>query len=227
MCNLTHAIFLSYFLTRQHYMFQASVVMRVTPVYKSVTTRAVSKVRGLTLLLWVGTLWMCGDGSRFRSTSLSKQCTSYIAPSTSRKRAADRWSLQSSLSMVEKAQKSHGARSRLRGRCSNGVPLIHFFQAEHRIQFRSRSMRFLGFSNYEKGASRQEFSKWWTVCSTFWRSGWSVVRSASLSKGDTSKKRPSPHLFKVPTRSNKVTPRTLLRALVCHGFVNRSNSHYN
>jgi hypothetical protein len=36
----------------------------------------------------------------------------------------------------------------------------------------------------------------------FTRSGWSVVRSVSLAKGATSKKRPSPHLYKVPTRSN-------------------------
>jgi hypothetical protein len=36
--------------------------------------------------------------------------------------------------------------------------------------------------------SRQEISKWSTVCSTFSRSGWSVVRSASLAKGGTSKK---------------------------------------
>jgi hypothetical protein len=45
-------------------------------------------------------------------------------------------------------------------------------------------------------------------------SGWSVVRSASLSKGGTSKKRPSPHLHKVPTQSNKMSPRTLQTALV-------------
>jgi hypothetical protein len=32
------------------------------------------------------------------------------------------------------------------------------------------------------------------VYSTFLRSGWSIVRSALLVKGDTSKKRPSPHL---------------------------------
>jgi hypothetical protein len=36
--------------------------------------------------------------------------------------------------MVGKAQKSHGARSGLYGGCSNGVPPIHSFQAEHRIQ---------------------------------------------------------------------------------------------
>jgi hypothetical protein len=118
--------------------------------------------------------------------------------------------------MARKAQKSHGARSGLYGGCSDGVPPIHFFQAEHRIHFRSRPMRFLGFSNREKGAPRrQEISKWSTVCSTFSRSGWSVVRSASLSKGGTSKKRPSPHLRKVSTRSNKVSPRTLQTALVC------------
>jgi hypothetical protein len=51
------------------------------------------------------------------------------------------------------------ARSGLHVGCSNGVPPIHFFQAEHRIQFTSRPMRFLGISNHEKGAPRQEISK--------------------------------------------------------------------
>jgi hypothetical protein len=45
-------------------------------------------------------------------------------------------------------------------------------------------------------------------------SGWGVVRSASLAKGCTSKKRPSSHLHKFPTRNNKVSPRTLQMALV-------------
>jgi hypothetical protein len=98
--------------------------------------------------------------------------------------------------------------------CSNGVPPIHFSQAEHRIQFRSRPMRFLGFSNYENGAPRQEIPKRSTIYNTLSRSGWSVARSASLAKGDTSKKRPSQHLHQVPTRSNKVSPRTLQTALV-------------
>jgi hypothetical protein len=152
--------------------------------------------------------------SLFRSTSLGKRCTSCNAPPTSRTHAADSSSLQnflprSSLFMVGKAQKSHGPRSGLYGGCSNGVPPIKFFQAEHRIQFRYRPMRLLGFSNHEKGALRQEISKWPTICSTFSRSGWSVVRSESLAKGGTSKKRPSPHLHKVPTRSNNLSPRTL------------------
>jgi hypothetical protein len=157
--------------------------------------------------------------SLFRSTCLGKRCTSYNAPPTSRKRAADRWSLrnflfQSFLLMVGKVQISHGTRSGPYGGCSNGVPPIHFFQVENRIKFRSCPMRFLVFSNHEKGAPRQEISKWSTVCSTFSKSGWSVVRSASLAEGGTSKKRPSPHFHKVPTRSDKVSPLTLQTALV-------------
>jgi hypothetical protein len=49
-------------------------------------------------------------------------------------------------SWLEKPKKSHGARSGSYGGCSNGVPLINFFQAEHR----SRHMQFLGFFNHEK-----------------------------------------------------------------------------
>jgi hypothetical protein len=53
-----------------------------------------------------------------------------------------------------------------------------------------------------------------TACSTFSRSGWSVVRIASLAKGSTSKKRPPLHLHKVPTRSSKVSPWTFQTAFV-------------
>jgi hypothetical protein len=157
--------------------------------------------------------------SLFRRVSLGKRCTSYNAPPISRKRATDRWSLQNFLPRISlftagRDQKSHGARSGLYGGCSNGVPPILFFQIEHRIQFRSRPVRFLGFYNHEKWAPRQDISKWSTVCSTFSRSGWSVVRIASLAKEGTSEKRPSPHLHKAPTRSNKASPRTLQTALV-------------
>jgi hypothetical protein len=86
----------------------------------------------------------------------------------------------------------------------------------------SRPMLFLGFSNHEKGAPKQEISKWSTVCSTFSRSGWSVVKSAALAKGGTSKKRPSSHLHKVPTRSKKVSPRTFQMALVYYHVLVRN-----
>jgi hypothetical protein len=99
--------------------------------------------------------------------------------------------------------------------CSAGKKLIGGTPLEHPPYSPDLTpMRFLGFSNHEKGAPRQEISKWSTVCNTFSRSGWSVVRSASLPKAGASKKRPSPHLHKVPTRSNKVSPRTFQTALV-------------
>jgi hypothetical protein len=58
------------------------------------------------------------------------------------------------------------------------------------------------------------WSLWQTVHTMFLRSGWSVVRSSSLAKGGTLKERPSLHLHKVSTQSNKVRPRTFQTALV-------------
>jgi hypothetical protein len=48
----------------------------------------------------------------------------------------------------------------------------------------------------------------------FSRSGWSVVRSVSLAKGGTSKKRPSSHFHKIPTQRNNMSPLTFQMALV-------------
>jgi hypothetical protein len=111
--------------------------------------------------------------SLFQSTSLGKRCTSYDSPPTSWKRAADRWSLRnflrrSSLFVVEKAQKSHGARSEL-----NSV--FGLEEVDRLNPIRTSAIQS--------------------------RSGWSFVRNASLAKTGTSKRRPSPHLHKVPTRS--------------------------
>jgi len=50
------------------------------------------------------------------------------------------------------------------------------------------------------------------VHSAFLRSGWNTVRSASLAKGGTSKKRLSLNLQKVLTQNN-VSPRNLQTAL--------------
>jgi hypothetical protein len=127
------------------------------------------------------------------STSLDKRCTSYNAPPTSRKRAADSWWLRnflprSSLFIVGKAQKSHGAKSELNS--VFGLEKVDRWNPirTSAIQSRSRPTRFLGFTDHVKGAPGQEISKWSTVCSTFSRRGWSVVGSASLAKGGTSKK---------------------------------------
>jgi hypothetical protein len=165
---------------------------------------------------------LCGGAVTvsFSNLPLGKRCTSYNASPTFQKRAADRWSLrnvlsQSSIFMVGKAQKSHLARSELNSVIGLEKVVRWNPIRTSAIQSRSRPMRFLGFFNHKKGFPRQEISKWSTVCSTFSRSGWSVVRSASHTKGGNSGKRPSPHLHKVPTRSNKVSLRqTFQTALV-------------
>jgi hypothetical protein len=58
--------------------------------------------------------------------------------------------------MVGKAHKSHGARSEVKSveNVDRWNPI-----RTYAIQFRSRPMRFMGFSNYEKEAARQEISK--------------------------------------------------------------------
>jgi hypothetical protein len=190
------------------------VLQRVLKKNMQITT-AVCKVRGLTLLLRVGTLWRRED-SLFLSVSLSRRCTSYNAPPTSRKRAAARWVVRnflprSTLYMVGNLTNRMGTRSELNS--VFGLENVDRWNPirSSAIQSRSRPMRFLGFSNHEKGALRQEISKWSTGCSRFSRSGWSVVRIASLTKRGTSKKRPSPNLHEVPTRSNKVNTQIFKR----------------
>jgi hypothetical protein len=145
-------------------------------------------------------------------------CISYNAPPTSQKRAADHWSLwnlsRSSLFTLEKPRNCMGHDLNCMADVLMGFHRSTFSKPNTELNSDLAPMRFMGFSNHKKGTPRQEISKWSTVCSTFsWR-GWSVVRRASLAKGGTSKKRPSPHLHKVSTRSNKVSPRTLQTVLV-------------
>jgi hypothetical protein len=114
---------------------------------------------------------------------------------------------RSSLFMIEKPQKSHGARSGLYGGCSNGVPLISVSATIAAFQSRNADAPLRLLRHPEKGSFK-------TTVTQFSRSGWRVVRSASLAKGRAEKQRPSSHLHKVPTLSNKVSPRTLQMALV-------------
>jgi hypothetical protein len=109
--------------------------------------------------------------------------------------------------MVGKAQKSHGVRFGLYGGCPNGIPLISVSASIATFQSRNADAPLRLVRHPKKGCFK-------TTATQFSRSGWSVVRSASLAKGGTSKTRPSSHLHKVPTRSNKASPRTLQTALV-------------
>jgi hypothetical protein len=156
-------------------------------------TRIVCKVRGFTLLLWVRTLWRCGDGLFFKVPPLASNAllTMLYPLLENMLQAIDHFKiscLRTYFSWLEKTQKSHGARSELNS--VFGLEKVDRWNPikTSAIQFRSHPMWFLGFSNHEYGALRQEISKWQTVCSTFWRSGWSVVRSGSLAKGGTLKR---------------------------------------
>jgi hypothetical protein len=109
--------------------------------------------------------------------------------------------------MVGKAQKSHWARSGLYGECSNGVPPISVSTSIATFQSCNADAPLRLLRQPKKGSFKM-------TVTPFSRSGWSVVRSASLARGGTSKNRPLPHLHKVPTRSNTVSPQTLQTALV-------------
>jgi hypothetical protein len=133
-------------------------------------TRAVWKVRGLTLLLWAGILWRCDDGLSFEVPPLASDAlltTLHPLPENVLHTVHhfEISCLGAPFSLLEKPRNRMGARSGPYGGCCDGVPPIHFFQAEHRTQFRSRPMRFiLGFSNHEKGALRRVFKKWVERC---------------------------------------------------------------
>jgi hypothetical protein len=109
--------------------------------------------------------------------------------------------------MVGKAQKSHGAKSGLYGGCCNGIPPISMSASIATSQSSNADPLLRLFRHPKKGSFK-------TTVTPFSRSGWSDVRSVSLANGGTSKKRPSPHLHKVPTWSNKVSPRTFQTGLV-------------
>jgi hypothetical protein len=109
--------------------------------------------------------------------------------------------------MVGKAQKSHGTRPGLYGGCSNGVLTISVSAFIATFQSRNADAQLRLLHHPKKSSFKPTITP-------FSRSGWSVVRRASLAMGDTSKKRPSPHLHKVPTWSSKLSPRTLQTAFV-------------
>jgi hypothetical protein len=119
--------------------------------HAAIVTRAVCKVRGLTLLLSVGTLWRCGDGLFFEVPPLASDAfLTTLHPL-----------LQNVLQTVDHFEisclgdkKSHGARSEL-----NSVFRLEKVDRWNpirtsAIQSRSRPMRFLSYSDHEKGASR-------------------------------------------------------------------------
>jgi hypothetical protein len=83
--------------------------------------------------------------------------------------------------MVGKAQKRHGARSGLYGGSSTGVPPMSVSISIATFQSCNADAPLRLLRNPKKGSIK-------TTATPFSRSGWSVVRSASLAKGGTLKK---------------------------------------
>jgi hypothetical protein len=141
------------------------------------------------------------------STHFSKTCCRPVCRKVQEYRGTGSFDLGAPFLLFEKPRNRMGARSGLYGGCPNRVTPISVSASITNIQSRNADAQLRLLRHPKKGSFK-------TTVTPFSRSEWSVVRSASLAKGGTSKERPSPHLHKVPTRSNKVSPRTLQTALV-------------
>jgi hypothetical protein len=154
---------------------------------------AVWEVRGLTSLLWDRTLRRCGNGLFFEVPPMASDVllTTLHPLLENVLQTVDHFEISCLGAPFSWLKKS---RNRLGWDLDCVADVLMGFHrsifSKPNTEFNSvlAPMRFLGFSNNEKGAPRQEISKWSTVCSTFPRSGWSVVRDASLAKEGTSKR---------------------------------------
>jgi hypothetical protein len=163
--------------SRQEVYFKVDWDCFFSKLPTSLRMRAVCKVRGLTLLLWVGTLWRCGDGLFFEVPPLASDglLTTLHPLLENVLQTVDHFEiscLEAPFSWFEKPRSRMGRDLDCMADVLMGFHRSTFFKP-NTIQFRFRPIRFLVFSNHEKVASRQEISKWSTVCSKFSRSGWS------------------------------------------------------
>jgi hypothetical protein len=121
-------------------------------------------------------------------------------------------------SWLEKPRNRMGARSGLYGGCSKWGSTDPIFPSQTQNSIQTSPHEISGLFKPRKGSPEARNFEMINGLSTFFRSGWSVVRTASLAKGGTSKKRQSLHLHKVPTRSNRVSSRTLETVLQFPSF---------
>jgi hypothetical protein len=144
--------------------------------------RAICKVRGLTLLLGVGTLWRCCDGLFFEAPPfVSDALLTTLHPL-----------LENVLQTVcRKLQEDSGTGDfdisiwleMSRNRMGRDLDCM----ADVLMDMKAVPIR---TSALYDSWTFQPYQEVKTACSTFSRSGWSVVRSTSLTKGGTSKKGP-------------------------------------
>jgi hypothetical protein len=165
-------------------------------------TRAVWKVRGLTLLFRVGTLWRCGDGLFFEVPPLASEALlttlhpllENVLQTVCRKLQDDSgaggFDLGATFSWLEKPRNRMGRDLDCRTDVLMGIHRFRRAHPLHTFELRNADAP-LRLPRHPKRGSFK------TTVTTFSVSWWSVIRNASLAKGGTSKKRPSPHLHKV------------------------------
>jgi hypothetical protein len=134
------------------------------------------KIRWLTLLLRVGTLWRCGDGLFFEVPPLESDAllTTFHPLLENGLQTVGYFEIScfgAPFSWLKKPRNRPGGDLNWI-LCSAWKKWIGGISSEHPPYSPDlASMKFLRFSNREKRVPRQEISKWSTVCSTFWRSG--------------------------------------------------------
>jgi hypothetical protein len=152
---------------------------------------AICKVGGLTLSHWVGTLWKCGDCLFFEVPPLASDAllTTLHPLLENELQTVHHFEIScfgAPFSWLEKPRNRMGRDLDCMADVLMGFHRSTFSKPNTEFNSNVVPCDFWAFSNHEKGAPRQEISKWSTVCSTFSRSGWSVVRSALLVKRGTS-----------------------------------------
>jgi hypothetical protein len=130
---------------------------RVTLCLKQRNTRAVCKVRGYTLLLRVETLWRCGDGLGlfFEVPPLASDAflTELHPLLENVLQAVDLFEISclgAPFSWLEKPRNRMGRDLDCMADVLMGFHRSNFSKVNTKIQFRSRPMRFLGFSKVHR-----------------------------------------------------------------------------
>jgi hypothetical protein len=152
--------------------------------------RTICKIHGLTLLLWVRTLWRCGDGLFFKVPPLASDALlTMLHPLLKNMlQTVDHFEISclgAPFSWLEKPRNHMGWDVD----CMADVLLwFHwstFSKPDTDINSDLAPCDFWAFPTMKRELLRQ-ILKWLTVCSMFSRSGRSIVRKASLAKGGTS-----------------------------------------
>jgi hypothetical protein len=181
------------------------------------STRVVWKVRGLALLLRVGTLWRCSDDLFFKVHPLASDALLTMLHSLLKNVLQtighfEISCLEAPFSWLEKPRNHMGWDLDYMVYVLMGFHWSTFSKPKTEFNSDLTPLQFLGFSR--KGSSKERNFEVINSLQHIFKKGWNVVKNALLGKRGTLKKRLSLHLHKVLTPINKVSQWTLQTALV-------------